>query len=124
MPRELTIKEAAAALGVSERTVNRMITDGRLPSHTDGRSRIVVVPDEAVSDDAPAEPAPLSPVAVASVPAVVEIAVLHAKLEALERENARLWRLVETQEARAAIQLPPPMTERPGLLTRIKAYLR
>lgn len=131
MPRETTIKAAAAELGVSERTVNRMIDDGRLDSRTDGRRRIVVMPDEVVSEDVPTDPPPqqadVVPVSQASVPAVVEVAVLRAKLDALERENERLWRLVETQEARAAIALPAPRrdaTEKPGLLARLKAYWR
>lgn len=121
MPREMTIRDAATELGVSERTVNRMIDDGRLVSYTDGRRRIVVMPDAVVADDngdapaaadAEATPEPTRPRATASP--VVELEVLRARLALLERENERLWRLVEGTADRPPLLLPATVSEPTG----------
>lgn len=134
MPREMTIRDAAVELGVSERTVNRMIDDGRLASFTDGRRRIVVMPDAVVADDngdaptaadAEAAPEPTRPRPTPSP--VVELEVLRARLALLERENERLWRLVEGTADRPPLLLPATVSEptgKAGLWARLKAYFR
>jgi excisionase family DNA binding protein len=52
--RLLTVTQAAQALRVSRRTVERRIADGTLPVTRDGRKRLVALPEEA-STEPPAD---------------------------------------------------------------------
>ena len=127
MPREATIKEAAAILGVSERTVNRRLSAGELESRTEGRNRIVILPDEAVPTDELDSEAPDGAMTHTSETADAELLTLRVKVDLLSRENERLWQLLAQREAAPVYQLPAPGTEltpRPGLWERIRAHLR
>jgi excisionase family DNA binding protein len=44
-PTQMTVTEAAASLGVSARTVERMLRDGRLPSVRIGAARMIGATD-------------------------------------------------------------------------------
>lgn len=124
MPREMSVAEAMELFGVSRRTIERWIEDGKLDSHKEGVRRIVVVSDEVVTEiDTPltqaSEPEPATSQAL-TVPVAAQLAALAARCEAQEAELTYLRGLVSQ-----ALQHPPDTaTQRPGLWERIRAHLR
>jgi len=95
----VSVAEATGMLRKSERTVRRYASDNILPSKKDGaRLYVNVAP---MLPDLPGTTASNASVNLA------EVAVLQARLEHLQAENARLWQaLTEGQRLLAA---PPPV---------------
>ena len=122
-PVTVTLSQAAAALGVSERTVRRRIAKGALPSGwtaVDGRGGLIVT----VTDARTLEPARLNAVSVTAPDIVAElrsqIETLHEELTAAREREAWLRQRVEQAEAerselvaRVPLALPPAPERRP-----------
>jgi excisionase family DNA binding protein len=94
----VTARQAAEALGVTERTVRRWIENGRLPAKKVGRSFRIAL-DDAVRAHATSR-------AGARPPAVVELAEirgryaeLQSRLQAVEEQLAREQRRVGALES-------------------------
>ncbi len=124
MPREMSVAEAMALFGVSRRTIERWIEDGKLESYKDGVRRIVVVSDEVVTEtEMPLTQGsqPQSDTSRAlTVPVAAQMASLAARCEAQEAELTYLRGLVsQVLQQRAA-----DTTSGPGFWTRLKAWLR
>jgi excisionase family DNA binding protein len=87
MAREVTIKEAAALLGVSVKTIERRIHDGVIRSDLRGNRRYVTI-EEA---DIVAAPAPAQETDV-------QIASLKAELDAVRSERDNLRQMAQSQQ--------------------------
>jgi hypothetical protein len=94
MAREMSVVEAAAEMRCSRRTIERQITAGLLQSRTDGRRRIVIMPDAVDVPEWEPEPPPRS---IMPRDLAVQAARLAAELETLRAENEWLRGLVSAQ---------------------------
>ena len=114
---ELTLPQAAAALGVSVDTVRRRIKRGDLPARTDAAGRHLVTVE--VTPTAP--PAPTTMI-VMEPPVVdgVDPALLHQQIEALRDQVAEAERLrVELDHSR--VLLDEVRRSRDELATQVEA---
>jgi hypothetical protein len=116
MVREMSVVEAAAELRVSRRTIERQINAGILESRTEGRRRIVIMPDAIDVPDWEPEPQPR---AVVPRDLAVQTARLAAELETLRAENEWLRGLVSAQLE----SVRQAATPRPGWWERIRRRL-
>ena len=92
----LTVAQAAAALGCSDRTVRRRVADGELP-HKKVRGRLwLKVADSEVTDQA-------TPGTGGNV---AELAALRARVDQLQSENRQLWATL--QESQRLLAAPTP----------------
>lgn len=93
--RWVSVAEATGILRKSERTIRRYAADDILPSRKDGARLLVNV--TPMLPDLPGAPAGSGTVNLA------EVAVLEARVQHLQAENARLWQaLTEGQRLLAA----------------------
>lgn len=102
----LTLAKAAKVAGVSRATVYRLASEGKLSVTVDGRGRKAVDAaelarlfpksrGETVETDNPRNPETGGNEGVGAL--AVELKAAREKIELLERENERVWGIVQTQ---------------------------
>ena len=115
MPRQVTVTEAAAILGVSRKTVKHLIAAGKLTATKVGRLRVVDLPDEVVlpTETQPALPPPAPDAALLAA----QLAQAQAELEAVKSERDYLRGHVAqlTQNVSALTATIYQVTERKAL---------
>ena len=95
--RWVGVAEAAALLGKSDRTIRRMVSDGRLTSRKDGARLLVEVSDVLPASAGLVSDVSSPDVIIASLRA--ELDTLRGYVEHLSDENDKLWRQVEAQQS-------------------------
>lgn len=112
MPRQLSVAEAAAALRVSRRTIERRVKDGTLATTFVGGQKRVILPDEVLdATDRDVSPDRHVPDDAATAATMMELVALRAELEAVRSDRDFLRdlvnRLLETNDQLTARVLPP-----------------
>lgn len=112
MPRQLSVADAATALRVSRRTIERRVKDGTLATTFVGGQKRVILPDEVLdATDRDMSPDRHAGDADATAATMAELVALRAELAAVREDRDFLRetvnRLLETNAQLTARVLPP-----------------